>query len=687
MPSTGQAIKVGDIWTNILSSETGENVNYIEVSQFADGTEMSDSKLDNVIYRKKGDLYLRQAFDLTKSRTLTVDTINDIRNMSLQNIILLKLGYYNKVTTKGYYSDSDGGAASYSLMENIGSDDGFMTINAENTVLTISLSIIQEDSLSTKQAGVKGDGIVDDTSRMQVFISSFAAFVYSPIISGNIRFRSKLVFDGTGVKFDTIKFDCKFRSDFESTDEVVRFLNFGYKTFTGTLVVYGKGDFDYSTRKNYDGVVFENCARLIMEYLDVRTFQNYGVRIEAESPKSNTLLTINKLRTAYCGSMKDSRLLTSKLLSYENLGSVNSLAQYSTITLDIDFVSEPNDNFILIGERIHQIKEKTGTKQYKVFPWVDTTSVIGTTDCYALTGGGLKTQGGDTTVIRIGDMDAIYCGVGYRCSAIYPGITANFVSQFCGVGFALGRQIDSAALGGSMGSGYFENNSYDIVKVTVALSGYTVLANTALNMKKVATLFAADTLNNANQYHLDSMIICKDGYAYQDFESSDSSATSLRFTPTASHIRLVKTNTHNINLTGDDDVSRLFRGDFGIIIATGAGNALTPTGSYTFTPASDARINGMALGAPLVVSGMTSATLFFVQRLKYNNTWKVWHMSLEDYVSATTSKTGLVKKSAALTAGQPSETAPSTYDPIYIKTMRDRVEDLIQKLKDAGIQT
>ncbi|WP_298938932.1 hypothetical protein, partial [uncultured Dysgonomonas sp.] len=90
MPSTGQAIKVGDIWTNILSSETGENVNYIEVSQFADGTEMSDSKLDNVIYRKKGDLYLRQAFDLTKSRTLTVNTVNDIRYMSLQNIILLK---------------------------------------------------------------------------------------------------------------------------------------------------------------------------------------------------------------------------------------------------------------------------------------------------------------------------------------------------------------------------------------------------------------------------------------------------------------------------------------------------------------------------------------------------------------------------------------------------------------------
>ncbi|WP_298939246.1 hypothetical protein, partial [uncultured Dysgonomonas sp.] len=88
---TGQATNPGNgIWSNIVSSESGINVNYIEVSNFVDGTVMTDDKLDNVIYRKKGSLYLRQALDLTKSRTLTVNTVNDIRYMSLQNIILLK---------------------------------------------------------------------------------------------------------------------------------------------------------------------------------------------------------------------------------------------------------------------------------------------------------------------------------------------------------------------------------------------------------------------------------------------------------------------------------------------------------------------------------------------------------------------------------------------------------------------
>lgn len=61
MPTTGQAIKVGDIWTNILSSVTGESVNYEVVTSYWDGTAMDDSKVDGVIYRKRGNEYLKLA--------------------------------------------------------------------------------------------------------------------------------------------------------------------------------------------------------------------------------------------------------------------------------------------------------------------------------------------------------------------------------------------------------------------------------------------------------------------------------------------------------------------------------------------------------------------------------------------------------------------------------------------------
>lgn len=67
MPTTGQAIKVGDIWTNILSSVTGESVNYEVVTSYWDGTAMDDTKVDGVIYRKKGTEYLKLIDDKVKA--------------------------------------------------------------------------------------------------------------------------------------------------------------------------------------------------------------------------------------------------------------------------------------------------------------------------------------------------------------------------------------------------------------------------------------------------------------------------------------------------------------------------------------------------------------------------------------------------------------------------------------------
>ncbi|MBN9303490.1 hypothetical protein, partial [Dysgonomonas mossii] len=66
--------------------------------------------------------------------------------------------------------------------------------------------------------------------------------------------------------------------------------------------------------------------------------------------------------------------------------------------------------------------------------------------------------------------------------------------------------------------------------------------------------------------------------------------------------------------------------------------------------------------------------------------WYFTKRELKEYIAATTTNLGLVKKSASLTAAQPSATAPVAYDAAYIKLLRDRIEDLIQKLKDAGIQ-
>lgn len=45
-------IKVGNVWTNLISGATGESVNFEGVTEWHDGTPMDDSKVDGVIYRK-----------------------------------------------------------------------------------------------------------------------------------------------------------------------------------------------------------------------------------------------------------------------------------------------------------------------------------------------------------------------------------------------------------------------------------------------------------------------------------------------------------------------------------------------------------------------------------------------------------------------------------------------------------
>lgn len=61
--STGQPIQVGKTWTNILSSVTGENLNYEVVTVWYDGSQMDDTKTDGIIYRKRGTEYLKLVYD------------------------------------------------------------------------------------------------------------------------------------------------------------------------------------------------------------------------------------------------------------------------------------------------------------------------------------------------------------------------------------------------------------------------------------------------------------------------------------------------------------------------------------------------------------------------------------------------------------------------------------------------
>jgi len=162
------------VLSNVRDKRSNETYSLVKTNLYCDGTVMTAAKVDGDIYRRfKGSSeYFVRAMDLTKSRTLAVNNILELRSLSIKNLILLRLGYYNKVETKGYYTDGDGGGTDYVININaFGVDDGFLTIKATNG-LWVQFNPVIRETLNVKIAGVKGDFIKDDSADIQKVFNS-----------------------------------------------------------------------------------------------------------------------------------------------------------------------------------------------------------------------------------------------------------------------------------------------------------------------------------------------------------------------------------------------------------------------------------------------------------------------------------------------------------------------------------
>ncbi|WP_291027507.1 hypothetical protein, partial [Dysgonomonas sp. 37-18] len=665
---TGQATNPGNgIWSNIVSSESGINVNYIEVSNFVDGTVMTDDKLDNVIYRKKGSLYLRQALDLTKSRTLTVNTVNDIRYMSLQNIILLKLGYYDKVTTKGYYSESDGGSASYTMMESLGTDDGFLTINVVNATLSISLSLIQERFVSSKQAGVKGDGITDDTVQMQLFANSIKYLTVPPQIIGNILIKDKIIFNGglpngADVKITDLYFDCTFISDYTSEEEMVRFNNYFGKNLNGKITFKGKGSIPYSTRQNGVGMVLYQCGRMKVQHLDFSMFKYWGLKI-----LDGGLSFLGKIVVTDCGTYGEDAAISGNVVSITNTGGTGSLGQRTNIELDVDFNLVEYEGFIIIRDRLHVIAGRNSANNFSIFPWVDPATIAGDSGKLIL-GGGVLTDGNNTSCVRIGMLDGMRCGTALRNSALYPACVDTIVTQWCGISAAMGRTMSSACVGGSIGYVYTESDKYSYVFVTsYEKTGFSLLNSGLLDPHKILSMSPALTgggfspqfsiLPGASYTDTSSRLISP---ANTVFNYSPNSK-DIGFQPTGQSFYGIHKDSGTLNLkAGSGLVPTLTGHDTIVVFLTGNGTNNNPISSFTISAETGYTINNLAEGDTVTLSGASYPVLLYFKLV--GTKWYFTKRELKEYIAATTTNLGLVKKSASLTAAQPSATAPVAYD-------------------------
>lgn len=121
-----------EVLSNILDKDTGKLIEFKEVSEYYDGTPMSDGKLDaeRYLYIKNNGKYYLRVLD-NPDKFLEKDTMLDMRNISNTEIHLLKMGYYKGITLNGYYAKGDTpNPIQYNISNTLEVDNGGSIIEA-----------------------------------------------------------------------------------------------------------------------------------------------------------------------------------------------------------------------------------------------------------------------------------------------------------------------------------------------------------------------------------------------------------------------------------------------------------------------------------------------------------------------------------------------------------------------------
>src|SRR5699024_7911855 len=137
--------------SNVLVKDKLETYNV--VTEWYDGTPMDDSKIDSdLVYVKYEGKYLLRNFEY--GQALQKDTMDEMRNLSSYEILLLKLGVYKHVQLNGYYEKGDTPAPiNYHLSDTVEEDDGGSVIEVGG----VKVTCIFKDEVNLSYYGVEGD--------------------------------------------------------------------------------------------------------------------------------------------------------------------------------------------------------------------------------------------------------------------------------------------------------------------------------------------------------------------------------------------------------------------------------------------------------------------------------------------------------------------------------------------------
>lgn len=141
----------GKTLSNVLVKDKLKTYNV--VTEWYDGTPMDDSKIDSdLVYVKYDSKYLVRNFEYGK--VLQKDTMQQMRDLSSYEILLLKMGVYKHVQLNGYYEKGDTPSPiNYTLSDTQEEDDGGSVFEVGGIKLKHEFT----DSVNVRYFGAKSE--------------------------------------------------------------------------------------------------------------------------------------------------------------------------------------------------------------------------------------------------------------------------------------------------------------------------------------------------------------------------------------------------------------------------------------------------------------------------------------------------------------------------------------------------
>lgn len=344
----------------------------------------------------------------------------------------------------------------------------------------------------------------DDTAALQRFLDYVAENNCRNVEwSGSFKISATLV--GSWQLAGSRVVNCNFKlfaaSEWITEGDMLLLSNAQYVHFAGRIELWGNtttsSGSTWSTRRTGNGLVLTGSGRSKFDFLRLKNFKYWGVRLRGDGNSSMT--DLGHILAHDCGqwqlSSSGAQVVSFTVVSLA--GSANSTNQRTVLSVPTlppdegwDDSTDGYDNTLcVIDGNMYLIEDRddvAGT--ITIYPWLTIGGTIVTPSQTGslsyITGGAVDIQGGDCNVVKIDLIDAIRCGIGLWSRAVYGCHVQRLVTQVCTLALAIGRSMTSANMTTVLDYAYFEANQYDIVQITTDNIGTYIRGTINLQLAK-----------------------------------------------------------------------------------------------------------------------------------------------------------------------------------------------------------